>query len=1084
MGSKMVSVFMLVALLFTGPVGYSSGRPVYFSAPYRAAETPALNLDPAGSFQQSQMPLLAQGKISPASTDAAILFCPGTGTAEANAAQRGIRFTVSSAFRGVEVRLAAFPVGDFVIKAELRRGTGFITTPIASATIFIPIENVSGNHPYLPHAFNFGAVSVSGTETFTVKLIVLQGPGPVFIETFGTSTPCDGCSLTADVTSSNPSTVGDPAGFKVVDYVYIPPFGAPEIDGEIGYGEWGEYSAIPFSGGFIAMQRDFSRLYFLIDVTGDTYNNTAYDEDYFFLSFDADGDSAISPYRDINFTIDSNNNMRRQYYLGEADWGEFFGSNSSRGKNFRCESEDGTYTLTSYIPLKWNCTKHRIWEVAIDLHDIEAREGSTVHMGFMVASANPGIIERHPEYFAVDFTDLYVINIPHTPFPHNDATGVWLDSKPLEVTQAIQDRDNTLPLVQDKATVVRAYGSAWYVQERQLLYAYLFGKRDGVDLPGSPLRVVFDAPVETTWWRIRLEDSANFLLPKSWASGTIELRTYMTTTNFSSGESSYDPLTITFNKRATPTYWYIRINQGNDEYEALQSSETIYAYREYLETVFPVASVNWNEKSWENLGYLATKDEFKPALNKYYATLLLTWLMALSVGNPAPFDMPSQLYGFPFYSTGGSSDPIWAGGAGFVAYGYNGTSQIGTMAHEITHNLDKDTSGTWGHHVPFDCGAPGIDPDWPYLDDNIQEVGFDTRKPWENVTENTVLWETMPDIMSYCKEIGSPPKWVSPYRWQKWYDYFAPTVTHGPEQVVEDITQTYYLIGRIKPDGSGSLETAVTQPGIANTSIAGGEGSLEILDAFEGVLYTHTFPVFFEEQPDLTVDPLDFFFMLPVQTGAKKINLMYNDELLDQILISDHAPTVTLLSPNGGESWGEAEQTVTWSAYDEDDDPLTFILQYSPDNGVSWFPASGYASGTSVTVYPAQWKAGEQAILRILASDGVNTAEDTSDSVFTVGAKPPLVNIFKPAQDYWVLPGETISLSGYASDLEDQMLPEENYVWVEGDEVLGTGPELSAILAAGVHTIRLYVTDSDENTGWAETQVAVVYRMFMPVIMK
>ena len=61
------------------------------------------------------------------------------------------------------------------------------------------------------------------------------------------------------------------------------------------------------------------------------------------------------------------------------------------------------------------------------------------------------------------------------------------ETNAIEVTQAIQDRDNTLPLVADKRTVARLYADVNGVGSVQPSIVYLYSSSGGNDLPGSPL---------------------------------------------------------------------------------------------------------------------------------------------------------------------------------------------------------------------------------------------------------------------------------------------------------------------------------------------------------------------------------------------------------------------------------------------------------------------------------------------------------------------------------------------------------------------------------------------------------------------
>ena len=99
-------------------------------------------------------------------------------------------------------------------------------------------------------------------------------------------------------------------------------------------------------------------------------------------------------------------------------------------------------------------------------------------------------------------------------------------------------------------------------------------------------------------------------------------------------------------------------------------------------------------------------------------------------------------------------------------------------------------------------------------------------------------------------------------------------------------------------------------------------------------------------------------------------------------------PTVTMVSPNGGESWQDM-QTITWTATDPQADPLTYMVYYSPNGGRTW---TQLASGVTETSY--QWdtsnvQVGENYLIKIEASDGRFTTEDRSDYKFTVEREVP-----------------------------------------------------------------------------------------------
>ena len=114
-----------------------------------------------------------------------------------------------------------------------------------------------------------------------------------------------------------------------------------------------------------------------------------------------------------------------------------------------------------------------------------------------------------------------------------DATAILRDFsvEGMEVTQGIQNLANSAPLIADKTTYVRAYGSQLSGPSTANVEARLFGTRmvgqNEVPLPGSPLPATNGLRALTTgaaFDRARPSDSWYFLLPPAWiAAGATKL---------------------------------------------------------------------------------------------------------------------------------------------------------------------------------------------------------------------------------------------------------------------------------------------------------------------------------------------------------------------------------------------------------------------------------------------------------------------------------------------------------------------------------------------------------------------------------
>lgn len=1014
-----------------------------------------------------------------------VLACEGVGTGGDRADLRGIRFTVDRDFSTVELRLGGSVAGSYQFDAELRRSNGFVGNPLASVSVEAELPDIASEPPYGTVTLAFGSVEVDGDQSFTLKLTNISTPGPgtqvMFIEVHTDGATCDQSDLTNQNSGADPTVRGnDPAGLRVLaeeppDVLSSFTSTPPVLDGKINWGEWSDAGRFDFEHGSISVLNDAARLYILINVLQDTSNDAG---DFFWLSFDVNRDGQITPDVDLNYArVPQSGNMRYQLYTGPGSWtGLQPVTRSAKARGFGCFFADGT--LRPQVRGGLVCNRHRVWELGVDLAEIGAEAGGATRMGLRVTSENPSFTERIPPNFTSSFADLLAVELAPARRLGVSPTPLALErfeERPIEVTQAIQDRDNSVPLVADKDTVARLYVEVDGADSAQPTVVYLYGSDDGVDLPGSPLCMTHDAPL--TIDREEISDTANFLLPASWDDArTISLQGAVLD---SFGNQDTAPAqSVTFSSRDTPTYWVVPINTGSESSPFLPSDAEIASQQQYTETIFPVSGIRWVRKPWEDIG-VTNVSSIIDDLNDYASTALLAWVFGLILTGEEPFEFPDQIYGFA-PSGGGISDPLWCGTNGLVSRGFRGTSREGTLAHEINHNLDRDLSGTWGRHTPFGCNAPGPDPTWPYSDDNIQEVGFDTRRPWVDGTgtQDTVIPASYPDFMSYCQSddlVGNPfnqlpTKWISPYRWDALFDIpFNKAQGKGlPDVQIEDV---YYITGSVHRDGTGILKPILAQPGTLTGNIQPSEYDIQVVDGNGGQLSRVPFPVSFMNVEGEQVEQYGFNLRIAQQAGAAEIRLRKDGVILDVVNVSPNSPRVTVQVPNGGEEWAGRE-VIQWEANDADGDDLEFTVFFSADNGKTWRPLACRLREQSYTIDTRLLEGTEAGRVRVLATDGVNTSEDSSDEPFVVLPNPPEVQILAPVNNSRVGSGVLVEFRGDATDPEDGPLPEESLVWSYNGNVFGMGREVSAILPEGVHDVTLEATDSD---GQVNTKTVAVF---------
>ncbi|MDX1664043.1 MAG: hypothetical protein R3272_09630, partial [Candidatus Promineifilaceae bacterium] len=533
----------------------------------------------------------------------------------------------------------------------------------------------------------------------------------------------------------------------------------PRIDGEISIGEWPQQPLLEFEHGLLAARNDGTHLYLLLDLLADSQADPT-GADSFNISVDVDRDGQVTPGVDLNYFLDpQSGNLQRRLYDVEGYQSPMPALRSSKSRDFNCNLWDGTLNLSAG-PVRLSCSRHVVWEVAISLADINARPGEPIYIGFGVVSQEPQFAEAVPANYERDFANLLRLDLSDLVpvLEPDDGPPVPFAGNPIEVTQAVQTPENSLPLVDGKTTVARVYLNNTSGAPADLT-VYLYGTRGGADLPGSPLTAAFTAPTSVD--RTQLDDTANFQLPDSWTSGNVTLSARAA--RWLGAETTSGNVNVNFQVRQEPVYWVIPVNEGSASSPTLPDADDIDDHESFLEAVYPVAEVSFVRKPWTALGANQQPGELLIAeLNEYYGGVVLAWIFGLLFTGESPFDLPHQIYGFT-PTRAGSSDPLWKSngpGMGYVAYGGDWDFSPSapeeddyTMAHELNHNLDRSSDGTWGRHNGG-CQSRGPDPEWPYDDDDINEIGFDTRAPWVNGVvsdRRTVLTVDYPDFMSYCQ---------------------------------------------------------------------------------------------------------------------------------------------------------------------------------------------------------------------------------------------------------------------------------------------------------------------------------------------
>ncbi|MBN1599030.1 MAG: thrombospondin type 3 repeat-containing protein [Bacteroidales bacterium] len=398
-------------------------------------------------------------------------------------------------------------------------------------------------------------------------------------------------------------------------------------------------------------------------------------------------------------------------------------------------------------------------------------------------------------------------------------------------------------------------------------------------------------------------------------------------------------------------------------------------------------------------------------------------------------------------------------GISWSAYGGNSLRKS-MMAHEMGHSVRSDIS-----HVEDTCGAM-----WPFFTDftgtsygklEAGVYGFDGNEVYP--------WYEHFDLMTYCS-----PQWMSTYTYKKLYEVLS-NKTFKENKVVKAKEFSYFMISGIivNEDYIENLRIQMnavpieihTDPGNEEYSVVQLNGSDEIL---------HEQP--FEAQNMYHGQNIETFYItVPYYANTTTIQIRLGSEIIEELSVSTHIPQVQITYPNGTENLS-GNQTITWTASDSDGDDLLYDILYSADNGENWSVLVLNYSSQSYDWNTEDYPGGDNSVIRVVVSDGANTAYDDSDAPFTVETKAPEVFIYSPENNSNQFLYRMVTLEGTADDMEDGSVHDSLLIWTSNiDGHLGKGHMITVdSLTAGTHLITLNVTDSDENSGSASISLIVL----------
>jgi hypothetical protein len=691
----------------------------------------------------------------------------------------------------------------------------------------------------------------------------------------------------------------------------------------------------------------------------------------------------------------------------------------------------------------------------------------------------------------------------------------------LEVTQGIQDMNNSVPLIGGKRTVVRFHvRSQWANPTSMPVTAYLQVWRQGTYMGAlQPSNSGGAITMRQNPDRGQLDDSFYFELPPDWLGYGIVHMEAVVNPGQKFAEASYSnnmaeayvesrstvslcvhvvPIATTNPPGAyfwvdTPGFWDI-IAMLQRYYPLADSGVKIYTGK----GIMPKSGQAWNLNdagTWSTV--LNALVDYSSHWNDPPGCMRLNYYGMILPDIPAAYNgmgrMPGNAAIGRMVTVGGRWPPPRGGQ---------------TMAHEMGHNYGRrhvycnlnepatgdDDQMDWGYPYPGtkpNCRIGAVD--------SLGEPDPTSYYGWFLPITSTVPVVIKPthigDLMSYG---GS--RWISDYTYRALMYQLGGGTSMAVAALSEAATQAgeyVYAAGTITPTDqtaalgysyrTSDLKPSLLQSSLESTLNVTAPYSLTLEDIGGAALVAYPFQPSVATGDDGSItNTVGFGLLLPWHPDTARISLYQNGVKLASRSVSANAPTVNILSPSGGESLTNT-LTVSWQASDADLDELRYVVRYSPDNGTTWHVLATDWPSTTLTLTDLDWLPGSsQARAQVIANDGVNTGNATS-APFSLIKHAPLAHIIEPYTGSAYRSQQPVVLRGAALDAEDGTITNPSQMAWTSDisGTLGAGPELWInTLPLGTHRITLTVTDSDLMTATDQIMLTVGLRVYLPIVLR
>ena len=382
-----------------------------------------------------------------------------------------------------------------------------------------------------------------------------------------------------------------------------------------------------------------------------------------------------------------------------------------------------------------------------------------------------------------------------------------------------------------------------------------------------------------------------------------------------------------------------------------------------------------------------------------------------------------------------------------------------TLAHELGHNFGQ-------RHI--DCGSPANpDPNYPWSPCQIGPASNNLTASifgWDPLSGGIIDGTTVGDLLSY-----NASRWLSRYS----FDLIragsgAQFQTSSPPQVLAG--DLFLISGAVRlAEARASLDPAqripagTYDPAAVAASLAkaaqpaGHDYLVRQVNAANATLVESALVL--PQTGDGYPDSAGFTQFLNAEPGAAALQIVKDGAVLAQIAATSAGPAVAVDAPLHDAGAGTLRWS--WTATDADGDPLFATVHFSADDGAHWQVVELSTSNSGVAIETRRLPGGAACRLRVIVSDGFNTAIVASGA-FALPTRAPEITIIGAVPGQKLPFGAQAALTAFAFDAEEGSLAGSGISWtLAGPEPRSkNGDTLSlAGLPPGSYTATASATD-------------------------